>query len=766
VTALLGIFGLTGSSGAFASRVDPLLTEVESRDIREIFSTSRWIRSDEFAIEQAADRAQQLATPTFPTVNMNLGLGQLQRNPFSVPVLDWGLVFSPLSWPLLMVSRWSHGLRWFVRAALIMLGLIAWTSVLAWRREASDTERRQRENVAAAGALAIFFSSSIQWQFNHAAFDMIACAGLAAYSFHRAFSARSRTRALLWLMGGAWAATCGFFHFYAPGWAPALWLLFGAIADVALSSAGSVRRALPRALVAATLVVAGMLAALFYYAPFLEVIRSSLFPGRRIAFAGELAWARLLDLMWPSLHESAPLTSAPGYFGKHPLLNVCETSAVEAVPLYFVAALATVSSRARCALGRVIAKAPGTSIAWAVLGAWCFLPLPDWFRDLSLLRWSPGSRTFWYFGALSAALATLIVCELAHRDAGDSEEPNGLSWREGIVAVVFLGAAWVLARRELAGGNRPDWEPIALTAALLLISAFAFRRVWGPRLLMAAWLVPLMIATAPTNPLARTSDLFREGTGHRDIARTLRATPGRIVDFDTHWAATLDMFGWAVLDSVNFAPDLDLFRFLSPDSSGLNEAVYNRYGIAQFGLPGTPLMSGRDAFRAPLSPCSRRFAALGVNHFLTRSDARLPAACAMDFSAIPVGRQQLWSRRRPVGNVGVAHGEPASALDFDWSMSGLGRLVEISPRRTGLTVKLPAAEGLSFAFPINLSIVDEVSCSGASAKALDTHLVFRAGASPAQCDVRFLMTRGALRRLLDSNAPRTVFRSEPPLSSG
>jgi hypothetical protein len=101
ILTLLGMFGLTGSSGAFASRVDSLLTGDEARSVREVFGTSRWIRSDEFAIEQAVDRAQQLAAPSYPVVNLNLGLGQLQRNPFSVPVLDWGLAFSPLSdsWP-------------------------------------------------------------------------------------------------------------------------------------------------------------------------------------------------------------------------------------------------------------------------------------------------------------------------------------------------------------------------------------------------------------------------------------------------------------------------------------------------------------------------------------------------------------------------------------------------------------------------------------------------------------------------------------------
>jgi hypothetical protein len=755
--ALLGVFGLTGSSGALASREDLLLTRNESRSLREIFSTSRWIRSDEFAIEQAAHRAQQLAKPSYPVVNLNFGLGQLQRNPFAAPVLDWGLAFSPLSWPLLFPSRWALGLRWFLRAAIIVLGLVAWLSVLAWRKDAGDGARRA--NVAALGGIAIFFSSTGQWLANHGLFDLIACSGLAAFAFHNAFRARSRTAEWLWLLGGAWWSTCGFFHFYAPGWAPALWLIVGATADVALKSAGSVRRAVLRAVLPLALVAAGVVVAILYYAPFVQLVRDSLYPGRRIAFAGEVPWTRLLDLIWPSLHESAPLHGAAGYFGKHPLLNVCEMSAVEALPLFFAVVLALTNARVRGALRRVGSCAPGTTVAWTILGAYCFLPLPSWFRDATLLRWSPGSRTFWFFGALSAALGTIAICELGE-DSGPADERARRTLLDGGVAACFIALAFILGRRELAGGDRSAWGPIGLTAALLLTSAFALRSRWGPWLLLGAWLVPLLIATAPVNPLARSKDLFFEGAGHAAVDRALRNEPGRLVDFGTHWAATLDGFGWPVLDSVDFAPDLDLFRFLAPDSPGLNETVYNRYGIAQFTLPPAPLSSGLDAFRAQISPCSPRLAALGVNHFLARAEDRLPAACAEEFASEPAGQIVLWSRRRPVGGVGAAHAAASSALDFDWSASGAGRLMTIKPGREGLGVELPAAEGMSFALPINLSIVDEVTCRGASARSLDTHLVFLAGTIPARCEVHYLGTSGALRRMLNPGAPRIVFRSE------
>jgi hypothetical protein len=761
VMLVMGACGLIGSSGALSSRGDLLLSEEEVRPVREVFGTSRWIRGDEFFSELPAQRAQQRAVPPYPLVNLNVGLGQLQRNPFSPPVVDWGLAFRPLSWAFLLGSRWAHGLRWFARAATILLGLTAWLSVLCWRRDADPAESRRRERIAALGALAIFFSSAFQWLFNHALLDMIAFSGLAAYAMSRAFTARSRSRAIAWLMAGAWLATCGFFPFYPPGWGPGLWLLCGAIFDVSLKSTGNVRRALPRALVAIALVGIGVALTALYYAPYLAVVRNTLYPGRRLAFAGELHWGRLLALFWPSLQESAPVHGEPGYFGKL-ALNVCETSAVEATPLLFLLALALVSDRVRRACARVVSGAPGTALGCAVLGVWCFVPYrAPWFRDGALLRWSPGSRTFWVFGAACAALATVAVAELERREtpAGSQARYRGII--EGATGFAILAVAWVLGRQQLAGGWRSGWGPILLTAVLLLATAFTLRHAFAPRLLALAWVVPLALATAPVNPLTRTRDLFREGAGHRIIEAAQRRAPGRIVDFGTHWGSNLAAFGWPVLASVAVAPDLDLFRFLAPAAQGMTEQVYNRYAHVYFVLPPHPLDAMLDAFRMPISPCSERLGALGVNHFLAASGEALPAECASAFDVVRVGREQLWTRRAPVGPVGAAHGAPASALDFDWSASGAGRRVALTPGRDRLTVALPAAPGSSFAIAINRSLVDEVVCRGASSRAVDAHLVFEAGVAPALCEVRYLGTRGALRRLLHDDRAATIFKAEP-----
>jgi len=95
-------------------------------------------------------RAQQLAG--FPLVNLNEGIGELQRNVYDIPVLDWGLPFRPLTWPYFIPLRWSHGARWFLRDAVLLLGVFALLSAFV-----------EDKRTAAMAAVALLFSSAFVW---------------------------------------------------------------------------------------------------------------------------------------------------------------------------------------------------------------------------------------------------------------------------------------------------------------------------------------------------------------------------------------------------------------------------------------------------------------------------------------------------------------------------------------------------------------------------------------------------------------------------
>ena len=225
-----GLLGLTGSSYLDFERGGRLLTG-PIRWQREFFGTSRGIRGDEWAVVLPQARAQQVSEPPFALVNLNEGLGALQRNTYGMPVLDWGLPFRPLTWPYFAKVRWAHGVHWFLREALLLLALAWLTAEFVAREGAGEPERRKRGQVAALGASAIFLSSAMTWWVSTPMIEFVlfaSLAGAAAASSARLTGARERR---LRLAATAYLAACAFCCFYPPVWAPMLWIIGGLIID-------------------------------------------------------------------------------------------------------------------------------------------------------------------------------------------------------------------------------------------------------------------------------------------------------------------------------------------------------------------------------------------------------------------------------------------------------------------------------------------------------------------------------------------------------
>ena len=739
----LGLAGVTGSSYWAYGSNDPLL-EAAARVRREWWGVARGIRSDEWAVDLPLARAQQAAVPSFPLVNPNLGLGHLQRHPFGAPVLDWGIAFRPHLWPLLLGNTWSHGVRWFARSALLLLGLFAWMRCLSDVRTAVAEERARRADVAAIGSLAIFFSSAMSWLLSHAEVEIVAFAGLAVFAAERACAAHGRARRVGWTLALFYVSACAFFNFYAPVWAPVLWLLCGAILDLAWRSERGRARGVVAALPLLGVVAAGVLLSLAYYAPYLALVSRTLYPGQRVASAGELPIARLVDMIWPALETAAPLRGASRYRGSMPL-NECEAACVEALPLFLLGALATVSGPIRQAAVRVLRSAPWTAVACVVLGSWLFVHLPGWVGSATLLRWTPGNRAWIPFGLACSVLATSWIAELEAARGPLCRPARAVS-----VALLFFVLAWAFAR-TMVRVDRALVNTAILAASMGTAASALFATRWGARSLAIAWLLPLVVCDAAVNPLMPSGALFARGPGHAVVDAALKERPGRIVDFTGAPGATLAGFGWPVLASLQTAPDLALFRFLAPESPGLTESIYNRYAHVLFVLPPEPTrLLGADVFQAAISPCSPRLAALGVNHVLAPRAAAIPAGCEGTFDVRRAGDLQLWSRRRPVGSWGVAAAAtPRGALEFDFSAGAASGAARVVPRRSGVRIEIPAGERRAVAYPVHLELVDRVRCEGARAGTVDAHVVIVAtGDGGGRCDLEYLGTLGAIRRLL------------------
>jgi hypothetical protein len=758
---LLGLLGFSGSSVTHGARKSLLFDGRAGEEPRESFGTSRGIRTDEWSIDLPTARSQQIAEPSFPLVNLHQGLGQLQRNVTDSPVLDWGLAFRPLLWPLLVGTPWSQGVRWFLRSALLLLGLWALLRTVLAREGLDGEQRRQREAIAALSALAIAFSSAFTWWLSSGLPETVLFASFAVAAAGRALREQRRVPRLLWHGATAWLSASAFFIFYPPIWPPLLLVLCAALVDLHWRDRTSPAAALRAALPSVVLVACGAALSIAYFAPFLALVIQTLYPAHRVAAAGGLPPGRLLDMVWPSLRIYAPFTDPSVVLGSEKL-NECEASAVEALPFFLCSALAAVSPRVRAAARRAIGKSPASFTAWGLLAAWLLVPMPAWFGWLTLLRLSPWNRAWFVFGLSTALLSAALVAELT-----DPALPPARRTKEIVAAAAFLCGCLALAvavvpgsQLELAVDRWNHFAPCVLAAGAALAGAALLETRWGPRLLALAWAVPLVLADVGVHPLVASNELFARGSGHAQVDRALASEPGRLLDYTTHIANSLAGYGWPVLSAVQFAPDVGMFRFLAPDSPGLREEVFNRYALVHFRPPpGLAESPSDDSVWLFVSPCSQRLAALGVNHFLAYPGDRLPPECADRFVARPSAELQIWSRKDPVCAFGVARGPaPVSdALRYDYSCAAGGSAARLRPGRSGLTVELPADSGVQFALALNLSLVDRVSCQSATARLGEAHLFFApTGPSGASCRVEFLGTAGGLRRLLSRTAPVPV----------
>lgn len=510
-TFALGLAGFTGSSWWHGARFSRLYDQETRFGLHEVVGISRGIRSDEWSIELPSQRAQQLQG--YGRADLLPGLGQLSRSTAEVPVLDWGLAFRPLLWPLVWNSPRSFALRWSFRSAVALLALFFFLRAMAVRAGLPAAEERARVTIAALGEVAVAYSSAWQWWLSGGFVEIVALGLLAAAVGAFWLSSRRKIAALAFAL----LAPCAFFHFYPPLWGPLLLVLCAALADQARRS-GKLARAVP--LIAG--LGAGAALSIAYFSAYLASVLQTIYPGQRIAEAGLLPAGRLLDLLWPSLSIAAPFGSFEQYLGPEST-NVCEGSAVEALPLFLVA-LAVVSPRLREALRRVLRASPFSLFVWLIFAAWLLLPLPQLFTRLAFLQFTPWFRLWFLFGLSSALLATQLLAELC------AEDLPPLRY-EFFAAVVFLGWAFFLGYLRAPGNDLSPLQqlghqiPLLLAFGLSLFGVLRLGKRRGPLLLGLAWALPLVLANLSVNPLVEASDLFQRGPGHQAIDRALQAAP-------------------------------------------------------------------------------------------------------------------------------------------------------------------------------------------------------------------------------------------------
>ncbi len=557
---------LNGSSTTFWRSSG--LGDIRVRDARLglLLGVPKHIRGDEWFVWTPAILSQARQPQPFPVSNPSLGPGVTPLL-MSLPARHYTMLFRPQLWGYFCLP-FDYAFAWNWNAKVF--GLFAAMFILFW------TLTDRRFGLSVFGAVAVQFSGFVQWWFSTPAMlpEMLACWAVGIVAAVSFFTRRSwRWQVLsagVFVMSTANFCLCCYPAFIVPllhlGMAVAtgylwqkrlfskrgsLWLA-GALCLTALVLAPWVRDCLPT----------------------LRIEAQTVYPGQRHIYGGHLPLSRFFSgLFTLGMDEN---TVPPD------MANVCEAS--NFYPLWLVPL-----ALGAWAVARRLVRREGAWRGWladrgikvalaaylCLMTLYCFVALPPWLCDLTLLSRETEGRALL---GLGVAGIILIVLELAARPSGRAKPTRatlwaGLTWTMGVL--VFL--AWFqgfyldfLTPWRLAG---------FAVAAAVGVGAYLF----GPRwLLPVVWSVAFVAKLALVNPVCEGMPELLESPTMNRLRAIVRAEP------TAQWAVydslpgveLIKTTGAHVVNGARIIPDFSVIDRLDPAHRHLDK--YNQYSHLYF----------------------------------------------------------------------------------------------------------------------------------------------------------------------------------------
>ena len=535
-----------------------------------LLSTPKAMRADEWQVWTPAILSQAEQRPVaFPVTNPALGPGKTPLL-MSLPVRYYTTLLRPQLWgyfflPLDSAFSWNWQCKVF--------GLFAGMFLLFW----ALTDGRLGASLF--GAAMVEFSPFVQWWFSSPSMlpEMLASWAVAIVAAMSLLGPQRLPGRLLSVSALFVSGTNFFLCCYVGFEMPLLYLSLFLLAGYAWQKQ---LRVLPGAAWlagAACLVAAWLIPWLLDCLPNLRIVSHTVYPGQRVCTGGKLS------LLWyfSAFYDFAlKETDCPVALG-----NVCE--AANWYPLWLLPI-----GLGSWSFYRVLRRRPGVWRAWlaargmsvaagaylAGMTAFCFVPVPRWFCDATLLTHSQEARCT---VAVGMAGMFILVLSLGQR----RRHPFS-------TAAIVAAFVWALAVLSLLLWNRAQLGALQTPSRLLatwaiavgLGSAYLFApAIWFESITAGAFCVGM----ATVNPLcAGLPELFASPTlAHvRQVIRT---------DPQAEWATYDSLFGSEILRAcganvitgVHTIPAASVLRALDP--SGRDNEAYNRYSHLIF-VPQNP----------------------------------------------------------------------------------------------------------------------------------------------------------------------------------
>lgn len=509
------------------------------------YGEARPIRSDEWIV--STPYFQIAVKNHFKRFNQASPYHEDLRNFFPVPLWDWSLVFKPQLWAFFVLDP--------ARALSIYYYFFIFSFIfgffLLFKRLNIGS------GAALLGAVFLFFSRFTQvWWSSNA--PTLALAPWVAVLF-----LSGRRGCLAWA-GVFYAAAAWLFgHLYPP------FIISVAFAFAVLILAcrrDSITWENSLMLLAMTGLAAGLV--YLYYRDVFAVMRSTVYPGQRIAHGGGenplLIWAHFF-----------PYCTAVKFHAS--FLNDCEIGVVGSyLGLMTVWFLDYRASGAAC-------RKHGFKIGWLLAGllyagAWLVFPMPTWMGRILLWNFVPPERMLWGFGVLLTACLILAFHHLPWRMSG---------WRTaGFIVSVILG--WLIFKAGRGDvnlwRNKWDWE-IAVAGLLIYFGWKGRWRFFTDARAVKGYLgwaaAGLCIITfGRFNPLQSAVPIFHlpQSSQVESWRKLAEHHPKKWLALEGHYGAYLNGLGLPAINHVLVAPQLSFFKSSFPEMDpGKFNQVFNRY---------------------------------------------------------------------------------------------------------------------------------------------------------------------------------------------
>ena len=569
LSLLVGVIyvGRTWSPSSYAVVLKNIF---QSQDAGLVAGKARCIRSDEFVV--ITPLTQATVNNGFRRYNQTSFYGEDLRMVYSLPVLDWGILFKPTMW-LYAFANPAYAFS-FHHYALICLFLLGYTRLF---------------NILGGSLVNSLLVSLVLFWTGFTQYWWTALGPTLAFFPWLLITMNLKARFFLKLVLFYWIATCWILSFFYP---PVIISL--AFVGVVILFAFRPKLLRIRPIVGFGLATMAALAtAGFYLEDYLIATWGTVYPGQRLTMGGSVSFN-----LWVS--QFLPTSQIKSHGSLIDGTNICEIGTVGTV--YFLLTLCFLNYSRHKEIGSwsghgrsLLVLAIGLLMIWA----WMLLPLPSWIGMPLLWNRVQPERMFYAAGVLLLLIAFVCAASLGLK----------LTWTRFAIfsAITILG--WYCYKRVIHRiAFSRSWRDVVV---ILPIAGCVFlaRRI-GERRANTAMLVTSCIigslAFADFNPIQSAWPIFnrRETPISRMLDQLAEASPDRVIAIVSPHSlgATLNGWGYRSIAHVLVTPRLDIWRqkFPALSDSELNE-IFNRYAHISLTTAENPKLVAGDAVTVPIS---------------------------------------------------------------------------------------------------------------------------------------------------------------------